>query len=199
MERFFSEALNVSPETFSFFILPVLIFLARICDVSISTLRIIFVLNSRKPVATILGFFESLIWLVAIGQIFQHINNPVTYIAYAGGFATGTLVGMLLEERLALGRVVVRIMTQKPAAKLVDYLQGHNFRYSMVKAESEEGIVDVVFTVLKRDRLPELLAVIESYNPKAFYTIEGVKKVSEEDVVVNTKLRQRWKQALKIR
>ncbi|MFA0961702.1 DUF2179 domain-containing protein [Roseivirga sp. BDSF3-8] len=199
MERFFSEALNVPPETFSFIILPILVFLARICDVSISTLRIIFVLNSRKGTATILGFFESLIWLVAIGQIFQHINNPVTYIAYAGGFATGTLVGMLLEERLALGRVVVRIMTQKPATKLVDYLQTHNFRYSTVKAESEEGIVDVVFTVLKRDRLPELLAVIESFNPKAFYTIEGVKKVSQEDAVVSGRLRQRWKQALKIR
>jgi uncharacterized protein YebE (UPF0316 family) len=199
MEDFFSRTLSISPDVFTFLILPLLIFLARICDVSISTLRIIFVLNGRKGMAPVFGFFESLIWLIAIGQIFQHINNPVTYIAYAGGFATGTLVGMLLEERLALGRVVVRIMTQKPAKELIEYLRTHNFRYSSLDAENEEGKVNVLFTVAKRDRLPELLAVIQAYNPKAYYTIEGVKRVSEEYIVVNSRLRHRWKQALKIR
>ncbi|MGB3183847.1 MAG: DUF5698 domain-containing protein [Cyclobacteriaceae bacterium] len=149
--------------------------------------------------APLFGFFESLIWLLAIGQIFQHISNPVTYIAYAGGFATGTLVGMLLEERLALGRVVVRIMTQKPATELIEYLRTHNFRYSSLEAESEDGRVNVLFTVVKRDRLPELLTVLQTYNPKAFYTIEGVKKVSEDDITINSPLRHRWKQALKIR
>jgi len=93
MDSFFTDTLGLSDEAFSFFILPFLIFLARICDVSINTIRIIYMLGDRKYTSTILGFFESFIWLMAIRQIFQHLDNWICYVAYPAGFATGILWG----------------------------------------------------------------------------------------------------------
>ncbi len=84
-------------------------------DVSINTIRIIFMLQSKKAISTFLGFFESLIWILAISQIFQNITSWPTYLAYASGFASGIFVGMIIEEKLAIGRVVVRVITRQPA------------------------------------------------------------------------------------
>lgn len=179
--EFFSE-LGFSEDTFAFIILPILIFISRIGDVSIATIRVIFVLQGKKFMAPFLGFFESFIWLIAIGQIFKHIDNPISYVAYASGYAMGTYVGMWIEEKLALGSVVVRVITAKPAAELVEYLNGKKYRYSSIDAEGNEGKVNIIFTVVKREVLKELIPTIKRYNPKAFFTIEGVKKVSDEEV-----------------
>ncbi len=89
---------------FAYGILPVLIFLSRIVDVSVGTMRIIFVSRQEKIISPILGFFESLVWLVAISQIMLHLDNVICYIAYAGGFAMGNYVGLRIEDRLALAR-----------------------------------------------------------------------------------------------
>jgi uncharacterized protein YebE (UPF0316 family) len=143
---------------------------------------VIFVLQGKNFMAPFLGFFESIIWLIAIGQIFKHIDNPVSYLAYASGFAMGTYVGMWIEEKLALGSVVVRVITAKPAPELVAYLNERKFRYSSIDAEGNEGKVNIIFTVVKREVLRELIPTIKMYNPKAFFTIEGVKKVSDEEI-----------------
>ncbi|MFQ3213870.1 MAG: hypothetical protein ACJAT1_000723 [Marivirga sp.] len=179
--EFFTE-LGFTEEVFAFVILPILIFIARIGDVSIATMRVIFVLQGKNFMAPFLGFFESIIWLIAIGQIFKHIDNPVSYLAYASGFAMGTYVGMWIEEKLALGSVVVRVITAKPAPELVAYLNERKFRYSSIDAEGNEGKVNIIFTVVKREVLRELIPTIKMYNPKAFFTIEGVKKVSDEEI-----------------
>ena len=179
--EFFKE-LGFSEEVFAFVILPILIFLARIGDVSIATIRVIFVLQGKKFMAPFLGFFESFIWLIAIGQIFKHIDNPISYVSYAGGYAMGTYVGMWIEEKLALGSVVVRVITAKPAHELVEYLKEKKYRFSSIDAHGNEGKVNIVFTVVKREVLGELIPTIKEYNPKAFFTIEGVKKVSGEEV-----------------
>lgn len=180
MEEFFYDNFGVSAEVLNYFILPLMIFLARICDVSISTIRIIFVMGGNKTIAPILGFFEALIWLLAIGQIFNNINNMWSYIAYAAGFATGTFVGMYIEEKLALGRVVVRLITREPVHSLITFLHDYDYRYSIIDAEGRTGRVNVVFTVVKREKLKHLISGINQHHPKAFFTIEGVKKVSEE-------------------
>lgn len=108
METFFTDTLGISENVFSYVLLPLLIFIARITDVSINTIRIIYVLGGRRLTATVLGFFESFIWLMAIRQIFEHLDNWICYVAYPGGFAMGILVGMMIEERIAYGKVIVR-------------------------------------------------------------------------------------------
>ncbi|AFL84054.1 hypothetical protein Belba_1435 [Belliella baltica DSM 15883] len=183
MQAYF-ESFGISVELFNYVIMPLLIFLARVTDVSINTLRIMFMLNGKKKIAPILGFFEALIWLLAIGQIFQNINNPMSYLAYAGGFAMGTFVGMTIEEKLALGRVLVRVITPTPMPELIEYMKEKNFRFTSVGAEGRFGKVNLLFTVMKRDALTEFVGKVKAFNDKAFYTIESVKRVSEDDLNV---------------
>lgn len=171
--------MGVSEDVFSFLILPLLIFLARICDVSINTIRIIYMLGGRRITATLLGFMEAFIWLLVIRQVFQHLDNWLCYVAYPAGFATGVLVGMIIEERIAYGKVIVRIITRKEITGLLTYLTAHDFRFTRVVAEGPEGAENLVFTVLDREHLDDLLTTLKEILPTAFYTIEKVKAAGE--------------------
>ncbi|WP_067542591.1 DUF2179 domain-containing protein [Algoriphagus sanaruensis] len=178
------NSIGLSDNLLNYIIMPLLIFVARIGDVSINTLRIMFMMNGKKNIVPILGFFEAMIWLLAIGQIFQNVNNPLSYIAYAGGFATGTYVGMTLDEKLALGRVLVRVITPHPLPDLIEFMKEKNYRFTNVGAEGRYGKVNLLFTVMKRDQLQEYISKVKEIDEKAFYTIESVKRVSEEELNV---------------
>src|SRR5687767_3792363 len=184
MEKFFTETLGISDSVFSYLLLPLLIFFARIGDVSINTIRIIYVLGGRRWTATLLGFFESFIWLMAIRQIFEHLDNWVCYVAYPAGFASGIFVGMLIEERIAYGKVIVRIITRKDVAALISFLNKRQYRYTHVNAEGPDGHENLVFTVLERDMLEDLLLKLKEILPTAFYTVEKVNRAGESGTVV---------------
>ena len=189
METFFTETLGLPENLFAYVILPLLIFLARIMDVSINTIRIIYVLGGRRVTATLLGFFESFIWLMAIRQIFEHLDNWVCYVAYPGGFAMGILVGMMIEERIAYGKVIVRIITRKDVNELITFLNSQQFRYTRVDSEGFDGPESLVFTVLPRENLEELLTKMKSILPTAFYTVEKVNRAAESGAVVHESTR----------
>jgi uncharacterized protein YebE (UPF0316 family) len=184
MEIFFTDTLGISENVFSYVLLPLLIFLARITDVSINTIRIIYVLGGRRVTATVLGFFESFIWLMAIRQIFEHLDNWICYVAYPGGFAMGILVGMMIEERIAYGKVIVRIITRKDVTPLIAFLNQNQFRYTKVNAEGPDGQESLVFTVLQREHLENLLGKMKAILPTAFYTVEKVNRAAEGGTVV---------------
>lgn len=173
------ESLGVSYEVLNYLLLPLMIFCARVVDVTLSTIKILFVMNGKRDIAPVLGFFEALIWLVAIGQIFSNVDNVWSYLAYAGGFATGTWVGMYVEEKLAVGRVVLRLIVNDSIDDLREFLHDHDFRYSILDGEGRMGKVSIVFLVVDRDKLPQLIAGVNAHRPNAFYTIEGVRKVSK--------------------
>ena len=179
MESFFTDTLGISGEIFRYGVLPLLIFLARIGDVSINTIRIIYVLGGRRWTATLLGFFESFIWLMAIRQIFEHLDNWISYLAYPAGFATGIFVGMIIEERIAYGKVIVRIITPENVGSLIAYLKRKQYRYTEVNAEGPQGHENLVFTVLDREDLESLLYHLKEELPSAFYTVEKVNKAAE--------------------
>lgn len=185
MEYFFTDTLGLSQNMFSYVFLPLLIFLARVTDVSINTIRIIYVLGGRRVTATVLGFFESFIWLMAIRQIFEHFDNWVCYVAYPGGFAMGILVGMMIEERIAYGKVVVRIITRRDLSGLMSYFLQQNMRFTKVDAEGPDGKESLVFTVIERENLDELLSMLKQILPSAFYTVEKVNRASESGTVVH--------------
>lgn len=184
MENFFVETLGISDSVFSFVLLPLLIFTARILDVSINTVRIIYVLGGRKATSTLLGFFESFIWLMAIRQIFEHLDNWMCYVAYPAGFAAGIFVGMIIEEKIAYGKVIVRIITRKEIHPLLDYLRAEYHRYTYVKAEGPDGLENLVFTVLPREKLEQLLETLKEILPTSFYTVEKVNRAAESGAVV---------------
>jgi uncharacterized protein YebE (UPF0316 family) len=189
MEGFFVDTLGFSEDVFSYVFLPLMIFCARIGDVSINTIRIIYVLGGRRVTATVLGFFESFIWLMAIRQIFEHLDNWICYIAYPGGFAMGIFVGMIIEERIAYGKVIVRIITRKEVRDLIAYLNQQHFRYTRVHAEGPDGDENLVFTVLERERLEDLLGKLKDILPTAFYTVEKVNRAADGGTVVQENTR----------
>jgi len=160
-------------------VIPLLIALARVADVTLGTIRIIYISRGMKLLAPIFGFFEILIWLIAIGQIMQNLNNPVYYLAYALGFAGGNLVGIFVEERLAVGRVIVRIITQRDATALVAYLRSSGYGVTTVDAEGATGPVDLIFTVIDRKKVEAVVSSVQTYNPRAFYSIEDIRLVKE--------------------
>lgn len=160
--------------------LPVVIFFARICDVSLGTLRISFVSKGMRFRAALLGFIEVFVWIIVVAQLIQHVNNWANYIAYAGGFSAGTFIGISIENKLKVGSLVVRIITAKKEDTLVKNLKKAGFLLTRIDAEGGWGPVEIVFTVLKRKRWKEAQKIIESFDPHAFYSVQDVKFASDE-------------------
>lgn len=164
---------------YTWIILPILIFLARVIDVSIGTLRIVFIARGKKAIAPLLGFIEIIIWLLAIGEIFKNLNNIACYLAYATGFASGNFVGIWLEGKLALGTQVLRIITRRDATHLIETLKLKGYGITVVDGMGSEGPVKIIFTIIKRKDFPVVIELIKKFNPKAFYSVEDVRLAKE--------------------
>ena len=175
------EKLGLAPWMASYVLLPILIFSARILDVSIGTIRVVFIMQGNKRLAPILGFLESFIWLVAVSQIIKNVDNLISYFVFAAGFGMGTYVGLIIEEKLAIGKVLIWIITKKPATELIHFLQDNNYYYTNVPAEGRHGKVNVLFSVINREKLSQILEGVKIYNPNAFYTIESVKNAKDNE------------------
>jgi len=180
-------AIILDSPVFTWVILPLLIFAAKILDVSLGTVRIILVSRGNKFLAPLLGFFEVLIWLLAISQIMQHLDNLFCYIAYAGGFAAGNYIGMRIEERLALGILVVRIFAVKDECELKNRLVGAGYGVTIVDAEGANGKVKVIYTIIKRKNVRDVVSIIERCNSKTFYSIEDARTAYQGIFPTNNK------------
>ena len=167
-------------------LLPLLIFLARVVDVSLGIVRIIFISKGFKLLSLIIGFFEVLIWLTAINQIWSNLSNIWLYIAYAGGFAAGNYVGIWLDEKISLGNAMVRIIIRKNSEKLIKELKKNNYQLTILNGKSgtEETDVKVILSVVKRKELKNLFKIVKKVNPKAFYTIEDIRSVRKNEYLV---------------
>jgi uncharacterized protein YebE (UPF0316 family) len=161
-------------DIYTWIILPFLIFIARVIDVSLGTVRVIFVSKGLKYLAPFVGFFEILIWLLAIGQIMKNLSNPLCYIAYAGGFATGNYVGINIAERLSLGVALLRVITQKDAAGLVQLLNSADYGVTIIEGQGAHGKVNIIFTIVPRKEITKVVELVKNFNPKAFYTVEEI-------------------------
>lgn len=164
---------------YGYVVLPLLIFLFRMTDVSIGTIRLITLSKGRKGLTALLGFVELLIWLIAIGQIFHNLTNWVYYVAYAGGFAAGNYVGITIEEKIAMGSVMLQVVTSKPADEFVQYLKNNNYGFTNVLAQGSSGPVNILWLVIKRKHMMHMIKKLQDFHPKAFYTIGEVKTVQE--------------------
>lgn len=165
---------------FTYGLLPLLIFFSRIVDVTLDTLRIVFISRGNKTIAPVLGFFMILIWLIAITRIMENLDNITTYIAYAAGFAVGNYVGLTVEERLAMGTQIIRVITGQNAPELIKSLREQGFGVTALDAEGKNGPVHVLFLIVKRQVVKDIITIINQHNPKAFYSIEDVRSVKQE-------------------
>ncbi len=173
----------MDPFYFDYFILPALIFTARIFDVSLDTIRVIMISKGYRKFAPFIGFFQVLIWIITITRIMENLDNWVTYVAYAAGFGMGTFVGMWIEERIAMGNELLRVITKQPADDLIRALRAKGFMVTSVNGQGREGEVGILFLALKRKVMQEAIAVVKEYNPNAFYTVEDMRYVRDPELL----------------
>jgi len=170
----------VSPEIYSWIILPLLIFLARIGDVSMETIRVIYISRGIKYLAPIIAFFEIVIWLLAMEVVLSDLSNIANFFAYAFGFAAGTYIGLVIEERLSIGTVILRIITTEESTdEIVSFLESEQFGVTYMDARGSRGDVRMIISLVNRADVPRITSHIETTNPRAFFSIEDIRYVNE--------------------
>jgi len=164
-------------EIYQYVVLPLIIFFARICDVSLGTLRIVFISKGKRNIAPFLGFFELLIWVVVISEVFKNVSNIVGYLAYAGGYATGSFIGMLIEERIAIGTQLIKVFSSKDVTSLQKCLNDAGFGTTVVDGDGSAGKVKILYTVIDRKTAGRAKKILAEFDPLIFYVIEDVRLV----------------------
>jgi uncharacterized protein YebE (UPF0316 family) len=170
----------INPELYSWVILPLLIFLARIGDVSMETIRVIYISRGIKYLAPIIAFFEIVIWLLAMEVVLSDLSNIANFFAYAFGFAMGTYVGLVIEEKLSIGMVILRIVTTEESTdEIVSFMESEQFGVTCLDARGSRGDVRMIISLVNRADVPRITGHIEVTNPQAFFSIEDVRYVNQ--------------------
>lgn len=150
---------------------PLVIFCLRIVDVSLATVRMLLAVRGIKLVAPLIGFFEVLVWIFAVGTAIKHLDSPLHLIGYGAGFATGTVVGMWIEEKMAFGMASVRVVSRHGGVELAEALRERGFGVTEYSGLGREGRVEVVDAVIRRRDLPALFQEVDLWDPEAFVTV----------------------------
>lgn len=177
-------------------IIPILIFLARICDVSIGTIRIILISRGKKALAATLGFFEVIIWLLAVSQAMQHIDNAACIIAYGLGFATGTYIGVTIEEKLAIGLQALRFITKNTLDVLTMALRDGGYGATVIEAKGGKGKVNIIYTIVPRRDANKVLEIAKEIDPDVFVSAQDVRSVRSGFFPTKTN-KLKWRKVVK--
>lgn len=153
------------------------IFALRVCDMSLDTIRVLFVVRGRKGLAWVLGFFQSLIFVVAIGTVLADLKNPLNILGYAAGFATGNVLGMYIEERLAIGHIHIAIVSPTRGSIVSERLRNDGFAVTEISARGRSGTVNMLHCDVLRKDLDRVETIILEEDPDAFVTAEDVRPV----------------------
>jgi uncharacterized protein YebE (UPF0316 family) len=159
-------------------LLPLVIFVAETLVVTISTVRIISVSRGRKVLASVLGTFEITIWLFAIGKVMQNLNDWTCFVAFAAGFTIGNFFGIILEAKLAIGNLVVRVITHRNGAEIVGALKAAEYGVTSIDAQGATGAVQVILTVIPRKELDKVVGLIKACDPKVFYSVDDLQSAA---------------------
>ncbi len=151
------------------------IFILRLIDQTLGTLRALYVNKGRPGIGAILGFIESAIWVIAISQVIKDLNDPLLIIGYALGFAAGTISGSYIESTIAIGDVVVRIFIQREddTEKLANKLRENNFGVTIINAKGRDGEVSIAWCVTPRKKVKQVLEIVSEISPEAYVTTEA--------------------------
>ncbi len=154
-----------------------LIFSLRVTDMSLDTLRVLFVIRGRKPLAWLLGFFQSGIFVIAITSVLSNLDNPLNIIGYAAGFATGNVLGMWIEERLAVGHSHMRIVSPRRGTAIVERLRSEGYAVTELSGRGKDGMVTLVSCSVRRKDVMDVDKIIREVDENAFVTAEDVRSV----------------------
>jgi uncharacterized protein YebE (UPF0316 family) len=151
------------------------IFTLRVVDMSLDTLRVLFVVRGKKTLAWVLGFGQSMVFIIAIGQVLTGALKPLSVLGYAAGFATGNVVGMLIEERLAIGHTLLTIISSTRGAAIADALRASGYAVTEIAGRGKDGTVTVLHISVQRKTVNAVETVVLENDPTAFITSEDVR------------------------
>ncbi len=153
------------------------IFLLRVGDMSLDTLRVLVVMRGRKAIAWVLGFFQASIFVLAISSVLTNLDNPLNVIGYAGGFATGNVVGMLIEERLAIGHLHLTIVSSRLGSAITESLREQGYAVTEIPARGKDGMVSLLNVSVLRKNIDGVRKLVDQIDAEAFITAEDVRPV----------------------
>jgi uncharacterized protein YebE (UPF0316 family) len=154
-----------------------LIFGLRVTDMTLDTLRVLFVMRGRKPIAWILGFLQALVFVIAITYVLRDLTNPLNIIGYAAGFATGVVVGMAIEQRLAIGHVHMRVISPRRGTGIAEKLRAEGYAVTEVPARGKDGMVSMLNCSVLRKDTARIRAMVNEVDPDAFITSEDIRPI----------------------
>ncbi|HZK57908.1 MAG TPA: DUF2179 domain-containing protein [Clostridia bacterium] len=154
-----------------------LIFLARLTDVSLATIRMIMVIRGKRIIAACIGFVEATIYILAVGKVLSAVKNPLNIFAYALGFATGNYVGIFLEEKMALGSIIAQVISENDVERLIEKLRDNGFGVTVVEGCGREGVRHLLNVTLQRKKLSKLYNIIDAHDKKAFVTVTDARAI----------------------
>jgi uncharacterized protein YebE (UPF0316 family) len=162
-----------------------LIFFSRLADVTIGTLRISMLVQGYRRIATALSFVEALLWLFATGKAIQGLDDPFKFLAFGAGFASGTLLGATINQWLALGSCVIRIIAPVDSPQVADSLRKMGYNMTVLNASGATGEVRLTFGIILKRQQKQVLQVISSVNPNALVSIDAVTTVDLQSYSVH--------------
>lgn len=154
-----------------------MIFGLRVCDMTLDTIRVLFVVRGKKLLVWLLGFFQSVIFVVAISSVLTQLNNILNVFGYAMGFATGNLVGMLIEQRLAIGHILVTVISSTRGALITEKLRSSGYAVTQIAGHGKDGTVFELHASVLRKDVPNVETIVLEADPQAFITAEDVRPV----------------------
>ncbi|MHB8191863.1 MAG: DUF2179 domain-containing protein [Bellilinea sp.] len=163
--------------TVSTLLITLSIFFLRVIDMSLDTIRVLFVVRGRKLLAWVLGFFQSAVFIIAISSVLTNDQNVMTIVGYAAGFATGNVVGMLIEERLAIGHIHLTIVSPARGVAIAEMLREHGYAVTELSARGLNGMVSLLHVDVMRRQLDVVDKLVRETDGEAFITAEDVRPV----------------------
>jgi uncharacterized protein YebE (UPF0316 family) len=154
-----------------------LIFFLRVADMSLDTLRVLFVMRGRKASAWTLGFFQSVIFLLAIGTVLSNLSNPIHVISYAAGFATGNVIGMMIEEKLAIGHILLSVVSSKRGQAISDKLRDEGYAVTEISARGKDGMVTMLNVSVLRRKVSQVRQMVNEVDESAFITADDIRPI----------------------
>lgn len=152
-----------------------LIFCLRIVDVSCDTMRVLFAIKGKRIVAGALGFFQALVWIFAVGNAVKHLDSWYHILAYAGGYAAGTIVGITIERAVAYGLATVRVISGHAGVEIAEALRTRGYGVTESGGFGRDGGVEILSSVVQRAHLDEVMGIIDQWDSQAFVTVEEPK------------------------
>lgn len=154
-----------------------LIFALRVLDMSLDTVRLLFVLRGRKAIVWVMGFLQALVFVVAIASVLSDLDNPLNILGYAAGFATGSVVGMWIEEKLAIGHIQMRIVSPRLGPAVAERLRSEGYAVTEIPARGKDGMVTVLSCSVLRRNVRRVRDLVSQVDPATFITAEDVRPV----------------------